>query len=101
MLTDFRAMGSVLAVVDQDRGLWPSCLRVCPQGMSSLCSWPGQDPPGHDPHEGWPWLHTLYFAASALVTQKPPQSLLFQTAAVKMYIFHGKEGCYWLFVITL
>lgn len=45
-LTDFRATGSVLPVMAQDGGLWPSCPPMCPQGMSSLHRWPGQDPAG-------------------------------------------------------
>lgn len=50
------------------------------------------------PHEGWPWLLTPCLTAIALMS---PQSLLFQTAAVKIHTLHEKESFNPLLIMVL
>lgn len=44
MLTDFRAVGSFLRVMDEEGGLWPGCPAVPSQDSASLQGWPWQQP---------------------------------------------------------
>lgn len=69
----------------------PAC--TCPpRGCPPRVAGQGRTLRGCDSHEGWPWLHAPCLAAVALIPQKSPQSLLFQTVAVKRHVFSWQRG---------